>query len=386
MDSGGQRDSGGGGDADAAPPPVLAKIFLAHASSSAPPLRFCFGIGAPDAGNFTIASFPALPDNDTQSAAGGLPFPGLFPGLGGELVIPDGIDPAAATISVYGLNAASVAGDVASSEGERNCGKLIGSNAQGADGGGSLAPGKDFWYLGTVPQGTFAHATTWLAGIIGCAPSATVNAGDPRCPMDYEPATGDLAVKLWELDNTTTEDGGSLGAQFAHASVAWDNIVLNPGTVGGFATAFGMYEPGVAMPGTDSGTDAASDAAIVDAGPPPTAKVVVVPAAHYGDLKPMNAASVSGLTFDGTSGVFAATYTADGGPTVVSPLAMPLPIIQKFAALGDAGNIQNGEGFVFVFVGDPTQPTFLNDAGAGADAGTFNLLFPHFLAFPTRNP
>jgi hypothetical protein len=121
-----------------------------------------------------------------------------------------------------------------------------------------------------------------------------------------------------------------------------------------------------------------------------------VTGAHFGDLQPTSLAPVTGVTYDGTSDFFAVALGPDGGvldlggqPGVA---ALPLTTIQQLTygpVTPDGGALRNGAGFVFMLLGNPTEPAFVNDAGAPAapDAGgRFNGYTAHFLAFPVANP
>lgn len=355
-------DASDGGGGDSAPKPKDAKLVIVHASPDMPMLRFCFGFGAPDAGSgVSTAPLPPAPNH----AAPGLPFPGTPPGTGGPAA--DYADLSKSTISAYVIDAAKIANVVQPTDGgsEPDCIALLGKNAEGAaDGGtGTLTAGTDFWYVGTIPSGTLLKGTSWMVALTGCRAGETVGAG--ACPQPYNTSTGNLGIQLWQLDRTTVIDGGSIGAQFVHASSAFENVT----TVGGAAqTAAGFY-----VPGADGGVTFAP----------------IVVDAKYGQMKPAASTPVSGVTFDGTSGFFAQAIAADAG-TVGRPVAYPLPVIQQLswgqAGPPDGAALANGQGFTFVLVGDPLQPAFLDDAGNPADSGTFNTRFIHFLAFPNDPP
>ncbi len=349
----------------AAPGLPAPKVFVVNASPDAPPLRLCIGVGKPADPTFTIASLPPLPD----TASLGLPFPGLFPGTGGLLNSP--VDISTLTLTVFAVNASSVAANTAAGGpdggAELTCDQLI---AVGDAGGGLLTAGKDYLAIGTLTAGAFTDGNSYVVAITGCAPGEEADAAIVnKCGTAYSRATGNLSLTTFALDSKTQIDAGSMGAQFAHASTAWDTYATS---LSGF-TGAGFF---VLNPADGGGT--------------PLAPYLAAPTT-FGMISPMALQSYSGLTFDGTTGAFAAIGTS---PTNVDfELALPFPIIEGLtygASIPDGGAIQNGKGFVFVLVGDPTQPLTINPVDGGPEAldagGSVNLEAAHLLVFPTSNP
>ena len=392
-DSGTVHGDGGPGsaDADAGPPaPVHGKLILVHASSFAPALRFCFGsvtgTDAGDAGSVTITPSYAAPNTAL----------GVPPGTGGPAA-DTSVDLANRTLEIYAINAAALTSQVPGDAGtELTCDKLIGSKALAADAGGiGLRPGFDYWDIGTLPAGTLADGTTTLLAVNGCTPGlADVNDQLVECPAGYNPSVGDLGFWSAKLDTTTPLDGGSIGAQFAYASYPFS---LVGSTAGGVAAVAGFYlnttttifpDAGAPPDGGDAG-----DAAVEAAAPitvPVTVPFYVASGVTNGQLAPTTTVPVSNITFDGTSGFFVSSITADGGPVLVAPstplkVALPLPNIQQISApSADGGYFANGSGYVFVLVGNPKEPSFT--VPDGGDAGQFNVLSAHILGFPTNPP
>lgn len=402
-------------DGDAGPASI-AKVYLVHASPDAPPLRFCFGLPMGD-GGVTILSIPAAPDTSNPA----FPFPGLFPGFGGPLDT-HGLDPSAATFNVYAINASAIADQSADGgpEGgaEAKCTDLL-----GATGAGGLVSPSDFFYAGTFQQGMFARGTTWLVALVGCVPGESASAA--LCPASYSADAGNIHFLPWQLDKTTAVDGTQIGAQFAQASSAWDNVLAASGgavTAAGFAIpasavtdaaidAVATNDAGNASDGAavvadsgDASTDAPTDAtdgasSAVDASAPASSVFVpIVLDAKYGELKPALLKGVSGVTYDGKSAFVAQALTADGGTIAVRTLwplvptaSQPLSIqtLTWGANTPNGAALANGGGFVFVLVGNPaeTNPTVDPvDGGPAAPGagGVFNGRFPHILAFPTK--
>ncbi len=442
--SGSETGSSSGSDTgspgmDSMAPTALAHIYVVHGSETAPALRFCYGLAqqADGGGVSVVTSFNAAPD--TLQAP--LPYPGLFPGTGG-LLDDHGADLSTRNIAVFAIDASKIATDIGGEGGtERNCGDLIGADGLGsADGGvGALALGTDFWPIGIIPAGTLLTGTSWLFAITGC-PAGAPTAAIPFCGMGYDPGQGNLGLVSMKLDSKTLAPPTAMGAQFAQASYQWDVVksqVAAQVHASSLSTAGAFYvlpEPTEAgSPGGDSGTDASSggvdsgsndanalaeagddaatDAAVADAtveagsdaagapdavaetgadagGPAPVTKLVAF-GVGFGQVGPKVVAPIDGLTFDGTSG-FAASLVNLVTP-VGPPAAMPLPVIRQLTYGSPTAGVpfQNGSSFVFILVGNPLQPTFINPLDGGAatsTTGIFNGRSAHFLAFPTYNP
>jgi hypothetical protein len=391
----GHVDGGGGTDADAAPPPpVHGKLILVNASASplafnpTGSLRFCFGFAhgtdGGDAGTVTVSKTPPAP-NTLQ---------GVPQGTGGPAA-DTATDIASQNIVIYGINSAALATQTPDAgSAELNCSDLIGDNALAADAGGlGLVEGQSYWNLGTLPAGTIADGTTTLVAVTGCGPGNTTTALD-SCPLGYaaDVATGDLGLSVAKLDTTTQADGG-VGAQFAYASTPFSTAST---LYGGAAVAAGFFTTTFVTPDagiSDAAVSDAADAAPVDAGAPQPVPVnTFIPIAapvENGQLAPPTLAVVPGLTFDSLSGFAVSAITADGGPTVLNP-GFPFPFIQAVSAPNaDAGIFGNGNGYVFVLVGDPRLSSFIGADGGplGVDAGgAFNVLSAHVLGFPVNPP
>ncbi len=372
------KDGGGGGDADAAPAPVHGKVILVHASGFAPALRFCYGsvttFDGGDAGTVTMLPVPPSPNTAL----------GVPPGTGGPAA-DSTTDLQDRTLEIYAINSASVSSVLPTDAGtELSCDKLIGSKALAADAGGlALTQGLDYWDIGTLPAGTLADGTTTLLAVTGCTPGQTdTSAAFIECPAGYDHNVGNLGMWYTKLDNTSPIDGGSIGAQFAYASFPFSQVAeQDPAAVGFLVNTTVQLEAGTPDAGDagDAEVEAAAPTSIVVPVPIPIANGVM-----YGQLAPAGLFSASGVTFDGGSSFFVSSIGADGGGTQVST-AIPLPSIQAISAPNATGSIfANGAGYVFVLVGNPTQPSFT--VPDGGDAGVFNLLSAHVLGFPTNPP
>ena len=424
---GGGTDAGEGGVVDAG---ANAKVYLIHAAAdpNAPPLRFCFGLGNPaDGGAVTVADqIDAFPDTIVNPA---FPIAGLFPGFGGSTASSPKLSAfnlGSLTISLYAINAIKIAGNTADGGldggAETPCEGLIGTDAMGTagTGGGTLTMGTDYWYLGTIPScatspsACLAQGQTWIAAVTGCLPGEPA-AYQPFCPTGYDPAKGDLGLVAWQLDNTTAVDAGSVGAQFANASSAWDTVV---GAAGGAGTAAGFWsittvEAGVPESGT--GDDGGGDAAVDAGSPAPTTVFNFIPIAGppstgFGKISsPATVLPSGAIVYSPTTGGFAtAIVAADGGtvyyppppacdPTAgncLSPLLYPLPIIDAYSGNPTTGaTFAGGKSVALVLLGDPAnQLPYIGADGGGTTTPPDpanpvpNGKFAHFLAFPTSNP
>jgi hypothetical protein len=429
--------------ADTGAPPVFAKVYLVHAAvdPKAPPFRFCFALGnATDGGTVTVTdAIPPFPDTKLAAA---FPVAGLFPGFGGSVASSpklSSFDLSKIAVSLYALDATKIANDTADGGpgdggAELPCENYIGGNGLGAagatDAGAAtlLTEGTDYWFVGSIGVGTLNHGETWIAAVTGCAPGEGVDeqAFCPTVPA-YSATTGNFALTTFKLDNTTAVGDGGLGAQFANASKAWDT----EGTLsGGAATAAGFWmlsaptadagstdggeagSPGDAS--TDAAVDGAVDAAVesgTEAGSSPPEPVLTFLAPPVGTgvfaAAPGALVTVPVPLNSAAAGFYAALVTADGGVVAsgpagapctvgvdcISPLLYPLPAIDQVTYGSSApagGSFVNGKGYVFLLVGDPLSPPYINplDGGASTAAagGVFNGNSAHFLGFPTSNP
>jgi hypothetical protein len=379
-------DSGGGGDAnadgstDSGPASVNPTIYMVHASPDAPPVRLCFGISTPGE-PYAIFVYPPAPDNAV----------GLYPGTGGLFVPAGDLDISKLTATIYALDsravAAANAAAVADGGTELTCDQLIQLPDAGTGSDAGL-PSSAYWQLGTIKAGTLKDGAAYLLALTGCIPGEDPDGGEAaKCGASYSTVTGNLGFTPFQLDNTTVEDAGSLGVQFAQASTPWDYVAKVLGaSATTAASGGGVYS--ISPPAADAGPEAG----------PVITEAPILAALSFGKVTQTTLTPFSGLTFDGPmqSGVFAGVADIGKVPPMplAPPLALPFTTIEGFtyggANVPEAGVIQYGKGFVFVLVGDPTQDLLTNPEDGGpiyAEAGaTPNLRAAHFLAFPTSNP
>lgn len=341
---------------DAAPPPKAQKIIFVHAAnwlgeafeSSAGPgaalngaIRLCLRAG-PEGTN-PFLPVPALPNK----AAAPMPFPALLPGTGG--VLPATTDFSTTRLEGYAMNAQIMAdkGFGSGAAANTSCGDLFskgfgGSDAgadagDAGDGGAGLVEGVDYIKVGVIPAGTFANESTYVISAQGCAKDFTA---DPaivaaKCGSTYNPATGNLELKITKLDRSDV-GAAELGAQFIHATTGAEVIgPLNPGVVNGGGAP-------------DAGGDAGAFHAFA-----------ATPTAYN--------APITALTK--LSGITLATDALSMNPAIG---AIPnYSFASAIAATSPATPIALGKGHVFIAVGE-------------VGASPFDNRRLHFLAFPTN--
>ncbi len=358
------RDAGGDATPDAAPRPQPARLQLVNAAYALGPanpgagLRVCYGIGATEA-TATIAGLPPLPD--TKSAAE-QPFPGVFPGTGGN-VQGTGVDLSAIVVVPYIMNAATLgtrglvkpptAGDPGVS-----CANMLDPTK---DAGGVLTPGVDYWKLPAIPANTLVSEKSFVLILTGCsgnaasgaAPNLTV--GTARCGADYAADTGDqnsngnLKITVHELDRGLTVAADKIGTQFIHASPSGASFLATVNPVG----------PVPVIPGYITDPDAGGGANGF--------KGVTGGAAIALNTK---SALVEVAAVNPATDFFTASQS-------VPALSISLPNVAALtygAAQPDGGAFQNGKAVTFIAVGD-----------AYPDAGASPTVRFHYIALP-NNP
>jgi hypothetical protein len=354
-------DAGSDAAHEAGPP--APKVFVVQASEDLPPVRYCFGIGTPSKAGFQIFSFVPLPDS----------LIGVPPGTGGLLPVPGGADISKLTLTVYAVSSEAVALETAAGADagtELTCDQLI-PIAGGPDASTYLPSNAYFQIQTPLTMGGVSDGNTYVIALTGCAPGEDPDGSvAPKCGAGYSSATGNLSLTPFKVDSVTMPDASTMGAQFAQASTAWDYAAT---TVGG---------------ATYAGLQLAPDAS-------PTAGLITNPVSPpmFGS-QPGPMKLFSGVAFDGTTTFYAAIVNiGDAGPQAVFQTGGSLPEIQQITyplGVPEAGVLRNGEGFVFVLVGDPmTNPYVTEDGGPSltpVDGGQFNLEYAHVLAFPTSNP
>lgn len=345
VDSGNPSDTLPPGDSslDVIAPPdsgAHAKILLVHASPDVPAVRVCFAVGTKaDGSDAVVVPIPPLPDRIN----GADPYPGVFPGTGGAF--PDlGVDLSTKVIVPYVIIASAVKDDVRSDAGppKLQCAELLGN-------GPNALPGTAYLKLPLLPAGTLASGKTLLLAATGCLPNEPQGAA--LCGASYDAIIGNVALGLYELDTKVVASSTQVGAQLLHLASPVEGKLQAPMS----ASILGP------------------DASIVNGEP-------ITSSAHFGDLAPKTAAVVA-LADPTHSALFVSIPNPDAGAPLAN-VAVPLPLVYQITtgeSIGVDQYFKGASNLVFVAVGDPTEPTFL-------DAGTFNGKSLHFLAFPSDPP
>jgi hypothetical protein len=321
-----------------------------------------------------VGPLPALPHDDSNLPAG-VTFPGLYPGAGGAFPDLTDLEPKAITPILIPMPNAALAIDVKSNPNERTCDTLVGAGATGgvlqpigADGAG------DFFKLPTIPSGTFQKGKTYLLALIGCVRGNVSASAALQCGSMYDPATGNLAIKVVELDKSVA-DAGPMGLQVLDLSQAIDGVIG--------AQAGGTVTGVVGLTSDD-----------LDGGAPPNAPVAT--AITYGDFTPDAAAPQVYATADYAHSLAydqLVVTTADGGMSSPQTIALPFGVIQTltYGRIGDAGLpgpagqplYVQGANFTLVILGDPSAQQLVADGGPNASYDGRGI---HFLMFPNDPP
>ncbi len=320
-----------------------AKLVLVHAGPDVPAVRVCFAVGTKiDGSDVAIVPIPPLPDQIT----GAQPYPGVFPGTGG--VFPDlGVDLSARVIIPYVIIASAVKDDVRSDAGppKLNCAELL-SN------GPNALPSPAYLKLPLIPAGTLATGKTLLLAATGCLPNDPQGAA--LCGANYDSTLGNVALRIFELDNKSTATAAQIGTQLMHLSSAVEGKLQGSIT----ASLIGPVDA------------SAGDAFVL----PMTTNV------HFGDLSPKTAIALALTNVDQTA-LFVSVQNPDSGAPLQN-VVVPLSLVYQTTTGQSSGADQyfkTGANYTFVVLGDPAEPNQL-------DSGTFNGKSLHFLAFPSDPP
>lgn len=307
-------------------------------------VRICFGIGP----NATITPLPPQPDR----ARGGAPIPGIFLGTGGALDS-YGLDLEPLAVQPYVMNAKTMAekgvlrGDAGPG---KTCDEILKPGAVSAT-GAPFVENVDYWKIPSIPADTFKKNKSYVLVLSGCTADAIQAFAGPagdKCGGSVtfaDAGVGNLNVKVFEVDRTTTIPGTEIGATFIHAS--------------GAAVPFLATNGVMVIPGLIDGDDAGSFKAIGDGG-----------AVTFG-----NATALTRLT-----GINVANAKLIANPlalTTTSSLVETQAVSGLPTAADPAGIYRNGASFVFLAVGDPEQPKTIGDPPR------FNSRTFHYLGFPT---
>ncbi|HEY4016408.1 MAG TPA: hypothetical protein VGM06_23900 [Polyangiaceae bacterium] len=323
-----EGDASGDSDATTAPPPAPPPwLLLVNASPDFGAMYLCLSTQAITP-NVPPSALPLLPQN-----TGAALYYRASPPY-------DTFDLTTLDISLYGVSPQVAA---------TASGTLTGGGAGCAD----LVAGSQASLLGTILAGTLEHEASYLVAIVGCV--SHDDAGSV-CGDRYDAGSGNVALQISRVDNTTAAPEGGIGVQFAQASTAWEAAALAyNGSYGG--TIGEIYDAGpIQLVGTTS----------FAAGPVPN---IAAPTTELADPRAV---------------FMTVALLADGGPSGVAT-GWGVPEIQAFSyGIDDAGvPISPPGGFLtsgnwtFVLVGDPSQAVFFVDGGV-------NPAFAHVIGLPNQ--
>ncbi|CAN5687963.1 hypothetical protein BH11MYX4_BH11MYX4_10610 [soil metagenome] len=326
-------------------------------------IRICFKQGT-TAQNLGVAPYPPLPDKPkgTQPVAGVLPGTGgTFPSFGldleGRIIVP-------IVMNVKTLVAKQVVNPGNGQPGT-TCDELVGDTADAAAG---LVENQDYWVLPQIDAGTFKKEKSYVLALTGCRGDSVLNPGKecgPGFTAGGGAGLGNLKVQIFET-NTTPVSATQLGVQVFHLSAQADAL---------FGAASGNPFP--ITPGFVTNPDGG----------------VGFRAASAAPLELNKLTPVMGVTGVKDSDLFVLNKTSPSLDPIAASKSLvpfPLPFIQALSGLGlpTAPTVyKDGANYVFVAIGDPTQPTFSatngTGPGDGGDGTVFNTRSVHYLAFPT---
>lgn len=355
-----------------------AKIILVHAAPYAPDFRICFGVGAKnDGSDVAIGPLPPLPHDDTN-----LPlektYPALYAGSGGALPDLTNLETKAITPFLIPVPNTKLANDVKSNVNERTCDTLIGTTGQGGTSTNTLVRNTDFFQLATVPTGTFKQGNTFIIGFTGCVRGNTSSTAMQECGATYDVTSGNLVMKLVQLDRVVT-DPTKIGLQVLHLARAIDGYVsASPGFTGGMKNFVGIALDNNGLPPNAPVGDAINYGAFV----PPVAASDTYSASQY----------AHSVAYDRIVGY---TLMPDAAPaeTTVGTAAFPFAVVQRLTygsvdagnGIGPAGQplYLPGANYTLVLVGDPTAEQLVDDGGANPRYDGHGI---HVLMFPNDPP
>ncbi len=302
-------DAGAGGEGGASPSLTL----LVHASADADDFRICFGTTDNADGGAAVPVLPLapLPDDATH------PMPRTnYPGVpaGGGVVLKAAFGGAKTYLVPYLVNAETLA--TKSTLAGKTCDQIF------CGSGASCLKSTDYDTLPPIATTSVAGGGTRVLVVTGCRAGTSVPA---RCGPGYDPATGNLALRMLPLDAVPTSGATKIGVQIAQVAPVLGSVAVSYGALDG-GTSLGTVAYGTVAPPTALPSDR------------PTSD----PAFESTGLR------VTELSDGGASG---APYTMS--LAAVATASDPTQVPGDYFA--------GGKNYVFVLIGDPAYPA--DDAG-----------------------
>jgi hypothetical protein len=315
-------DATSDGPADAVAPGTGA-LFV-HASPDLPDLRFCWYVGAADAGDAFSATDQAFPSGAPAAFSN---YPAVP--VGGAAPLADASSMLGGDLYLVGLEANALASFEPAGSPQHSCYDLM-------SGAGGSFSGTAIHHFPVIPAGTVVQGLTSVIAVEGCLPALfDSNASTQRCGSSWSTLGGNLHVDVHAFSELTTVPAGQLAVQAQQLSPGLASLV---GDGGAAMVSFGPQggDGGVSVATLSAeGTVDPVTAAILDAATVPT---------DYGRL----GFGVDVTGFDGGAGHI--WMSLEQSLRLVQPMQDPAPY---YAAQTT---------FIVAVVGDPNAPHAASDA------------------------
>ncbi len=218
-----ERDAGADGGQPVGPSDPPAKLIVVQAAHDLGPndsqqaIRICFATATPaDPSNFVVTTVAVLPHTVASGSAASSP--GIVVGTGRPLAS-SGASYERVTVRPYIMNAQALAARGIVGAGGPRCSEVLKPDLDG----GALVENRDYWRVDDIPAGTLKDGRSYILLLAGCA----ADAGDgTRCGNGFvRTGRGNLRATVLELDARTPVAANAIGAQFIHASSAYQSFV-----------------------------------------------------------------------------------------------------------------------------------------------------------------
>lgn len=304
------------------------KIIMVNGAIGLGPVRICLGLATKaDLSDQIYGMVPPLPDTNIPGA--GLPFPGLWDGVGGPL-------PQLGTEHTYIMIPYLVSAQKLAELGQYK----FEDGGVATDGGTpltsctaiipQLTEGTDYIKIAPIPANTIKNSTTTMAVITGCPKSYEGDA--TKCGPGWNATTGNIELKQFTLDREGTVTKGNFGIQFIHAASAAVKLSEGGRVIPGFANAdaLGNFVP-----------------TLISATP-----------VQYPSITPRQVANIA--VRDGGYDFAGALYTLpDGG---IEPVGLPTIYVEMFSGNSGPSYLKDGNRTTMILVGDPEEIPFIDPA------------------------
>jgi hypothetical protein len=191
---------------DSMPPVGPPGAIFVHASPIED-LRFCWSVssGSPK----WSATDPPFPSGTPMPASN---YPGLA--RGGAVPLPDASSMIGQTLTIYGIDANTLASYDLNTPKNANCADRLGNN------GSYSVPQTAVFQFPAITMQPVAPGGTYLFVVSGCAPNDPGNASTRLCGSSWSASTGNLRVDVVTIPTPAVDAGGVLVVQAAQLSPA----------------------------------------------------------------------------------------------------------------------------------------------------------------------